>query len=220
MKGIHREGFSWIFKSLLILVPLLIIAWLWPLIPAWLAWGISVLGIFWLVVLIQFFRVPIRRFDPHPDFVLAPADGKVVVVEKTRENEWLGEDCMQISIFMSPVNVHINWYPIDGKIAYSAYHPGKYLVAWHPKSSELNERSSVGMEGRQGHRILLRQVAGVLARKIKCYAEEGKQVRQQDQMGFIKFGSRVDLFLPADSEILVQPGQKTMGGVTALARLP
>lgn len=217
MKGIHKEGFSWISFALLA-------ALLWSglhyfvNLPPWVYWPVFAFNIFWILVLVQFFRIPARTPRLDPARLISPADGKVVVVEKVRVNEWLnGEDYIQISVFMSPVNVHINWYPVNGKVDYFKYHPGKYLVAWHPKSSELNERSAVGITLENGDKMLMRQVAGVLARKICCYARTGSDAKQGGQMGFIKFGSRVDLFIPAHWEVLVKPGDMVKGTITALA---
>lgn len=217
MKGIHKEGFSWISKITIALLTLNGVHYFMPL-PIGVYLGMMALGLFWLVVLLQFFRVPARTpvIDAHR--LISPADGKVVVVEPVEVEEWLGGQKMrQISVFMSPINVHINWYPLPGKVDYFKYHPGQYLVAWHPKSSTLNERSAVGLTLADGQKILFRQIAGMLARKIICYAKTGDEAVQGKQMGFIKFGSRVDLFIPMDWEVLVMPGDKVTGSVTALA---
>jgi phosphatidylserine decarboxylase len=148
--------------------------------------------------------------------ITAPADGKVVVVEHTEQEEYQMGACIQVSIFMSIHDVHINYFPVSGTIAYKLYHPGSYLVARHPKSSQLNERSSLGIETAHG-RLLVRQVAGYVARRIRCYAEEGTIALQGNEMGFIKFGSRLDLFLPQNTNILVKPGQRVIGGITPVA---
>ena len=176
--------------------------------------GVSI--VFYLIVL-QFFRIPIFEIQKDADKLLAPADGKVVVVEETHEDEYLKSKRKQISIFMSPVNVHVNRMPVAGVISYFKYHPGKYLVAWHPKSSTENERTTVVARMNNGTEILFRQIAGALARRIKWYVKEGQQLNQGDEFGFIKFGSRVDIFLPLDAQVLVKPGDVTRGGKTVLA---
>jgi phosphatidylserine decarboxylase len=150
---------------------------------------------------------------------VAPCDGKVVVIEATREDEVFKEEVRQISIFMSPLNVHVNRYPIGGEVEYAKYHPGKYLVAWHPKSSTENERTTV-VVAQNGVRILFRQIAGALARRIVLYAKEGDKASTGGEMGFIKFGSRMDIFVPLDAEIAVDLNQKTVGGKTVIARIP
>jgi phosphatidylserine decarboxylase len=179
--------------------------------------GIS-LGVFGFLV--SFFRKPDRTVaEINAANILSPCDGKVVVIEKVTENEFLKEECIQVSIFMSPLNVHINWYPTNGDVIYSKYHPGKYLVAWHPKASLENERTSVCL-GFSGKKILIRQIAGALARRIVCYAKEGDAAKQGQEMGFIKFGSRVDLYLPLDAQIEVKPGDVVSGNRSVIARLP
>ena len=182
---------------------------------------ISGLSIGFFAFILHFFRSPNVRVNLNEKQILAPADGKVVVIEKTREDEYFdGEEKIQISIFMSPLNVHVNRNPVTGLIKYFKYHPGKYLVAWHPKSSTENERTTLVYEVHKGVEILVRQIAGALARRIKWYVEEEQSVIQGKEFGFIKFGSRVDLFLPLDAEVKVSPGQVTKGGVTILAELP
>lgn len=174
--------------------------------------------VFYLLFL-QFFRSPVFAIQKNARQVLAPADGKVVVIEETDETEYLKSRRRQVSIFMSPVNVHVNRMPVSGQISYFKYHPGKYLVAWHPKSSVENERTTVVARMKNGNEILFRQIAGALARRIKWYVQEGQNLEQGDEFGFIKFGSRVDLFLPLDAKILVTPGQVTKGGRTVIAEL-
>jgi phosphatidylserine decarboxylase len=169
-----------------------------------------------LVLVFRFFRIPRRRMKIQRGAVMAPADGKVVAIEKVRENEYFNDDRIQVSIFMSIHNVHINWFPIGGKIEYFKYHPGKYLLARHPKSSELNERTSVVISNEQTE-ILVRQIAGYVARRIISYTTPGKSVEQSSEMGFIRFGSRLDVFLPVDANIRVAIGDTTIGGVTAIA---
>lgn len=173
--------------------------------------------IFFLVV--QFFRVPSRTIHQNDKQIVAPCDGKVVVIEEVVESEYFKGPRRQVSIFMSPLNVHINWNPISGVIQYFKYHPGLYLVAWHPKSSTENERTTVVIRNRQGVEVLFRQIAGAAARRIRWYVKEGDKVEQSTEMGFIKFGSRVDLFLPLDADIKVNLQDKTVGSVTVIAEL-
>ncbi|MFT6972737.1 MAG: phosphatidylserine decarboxylase [Roseivirga sp.] len=169
---------------------------------------------------LQFFRNPEVKIELNEKQILCPADGKVVVIEKTPENEYFkGKERIQVSIFMSPVNVHVNRNPVTGLIKYFKYHEGKYLVAWHPKSSTENERTTIVYQIHKGVEILVRQVAGAAARRIKCYVQENQSVIQGKEFGFIKFGSRVDLYLPLDAEIKVELGQITKGGKTVIAEL-
>lgn len=176
----------------------------------------GILGIVFLIVL-QFFRSPRRHITIDDQKVISAADGKVVVIEKTIENEYFKDERIQVSVFMSPINVHVNRYPVSGTIDFFKYHPGKYLVAWHPKSSTENERTTVVIGTRSHGQILLRQIAGALARRVVCYSKEGENVVQGSEMGFIKFGSRVDFFLPLDAKIEVKIGDKVKGGKTVLA---
>lgn len=178
--------------------------------------GVSI--VFYLLIL-QFFRHPSITIIKNPQHILAPADGKVVVIEEADEPEYLKRRCKQISIFMSPVNVHVNRMPAGGTISYYRYHAGTYLVAWHPKSSTENERTTVVVKTLNGTEILFRQIAGALARRIKCYVTAGQQVEQGQEFGFIKFGSRVDLYLPLTADVCVTVGQKTTGGKTIIARI-
>ncbi len=172
---------------------------------------------FWLFIL-SFFRIPSRVHTIQEGAVIAPADGEVVVIEEVQADEYFTDRRIQVSIFMSPLNVHVNRNPVSGQVVYSQYHPGKYLVAWHPKSSTENERHSV-VYSTQGKEILVKQIAGALAKRIVNYLKPGQQVKQTEEMGFIKFGSRVDLLLPLDAKILVKLGDKPQGGVTVLATL-
>lgn len=169
-----------------------------------------------LLIIISFFRVPKRIYTQRNDQIIAPADGKVVVIEEIFDEEYFKDRRLQVSIFMSPFNVHLNRYPTNGKIKYTKYHPGKYLVAWHPKSSTKNERHSIVID-HNGQEILVKQVAGALAKRIVNYAVAGNAVQQNSEMGFIKFGSRVDLLLPLHTKTLVTLNQKVLGGVTPLA---
>lgn len=175
------------------------------------------LATFIMITILQFFRNPSRRKLLMDDSIIAPADGKVVVIEEINEPEYFKGKARQISIFMSPINVHINWYPVSGEVVYSKYHPGKYLVAWHPKSSTENERHSVVVRHPKYGDILIRQIAGALARRVVNYSEVGSQVNQGDELGFIKFGSRVDVIIPLDAKVDVELDQKSAGAQTILA---
>lgn len=214
MIKIHREGRWIVLITISLLLALVILTALF--LPYQLNYLSSVISLLVLIMVLRFFRVPARRPFLDERTITAPSDGKVVVVEQVHQSEYLDCACMQVSIFMSIHDVHINYYPVSGRIAYQKYHPGKYLVARHPKSSKLNERSSVGIETPHG-RLLVSQIAGYVARRICCYAEEGARAGQGDEMGFIKFGSRLDLFLPLDARIMVEPGQKVIGGITPIA---
>ena len=180
---------------------------------------VLVLSIIVFFLVLQFFRHPDRAItESGTDIVYAPADGKVVVIEEAYEPEYFQDKRLQISIFMSPINVHVNRNPVGGEVKYYKYHPGKYLVAWHPKSSTENERTTVVID--TGHtEILLRQIAGAMAKRIRNYLRVGQRVEQGSEMGFIKFGSRVDLFLPLDAKVEVQIGQKVLGNRTVIARV-
>ena len=170
-----------------------------------------------LVLILQFFRNPKRKTQINDSLIISPVDGKVVAVEKVYEKEYFRDDRIQVSIFMSPLNVHVTRYAIGGIIKFSKYHPGKYLVAWHPKSSELNERTTVVIENENFGRILYRQIAGAIAKRIVNYAKVNSKVVQGEDAGFIKFGSRVDLFLPLDSKIKVKINQMVVGGIDTIA---
>lgn len=186
----------------------------------WLHWLLLIASVVFFFLIVQFFRVPTRVVTSDENRVIAPCDGKVVVIEEVVENEYFQGPRRQISIFMSPLNVHVNWNPISGVVKYFKYHPGLYLVAWHPKSSTDNERTTTVIRTPQGVDILFRQIAGAVARRIRWYVKEGDKVQQSTQMGFIKFGSRVDVFVPLDAEIKVNLNDKTVGSVTILAELP
>lgn len=202
---------------------LLVINWaIWHFWPAmeWLNMLILIASLVFFLLIVQFFRVPTRVVTTSESRIVAPCDGKVVVIEEVVENEYFKGPRRQISIFMSPLNVHVNWNPISGVVQYFKYHPGLYLVAWHPKSSTENERTTTVIRTPQGVEVLFRQIAGAVARRIRWYVKEGDRVQQSTQMGFIKFGSRVDVFLPLDAEIKVNLNDKTVGSVTVLAELP
>ncbi len=216
---IHKEGYKIIGVSILILSAIATGIYFIPDSLKWLKvllWFGS-LVMFFLVL--QFFRHPMRRPTKESDTIISPADGRVVVIEEITENEYFKDKRIQVSIFMSPLNVHINWYPVKGKVVYSKYHPGTFLVAWHPKSSTDNERTTVVVEDEKGRKIMIRQIAGAVARRIVCYSKEGDIVEQGDQLGFIKFGSRVDLILPPDSEILAELEFKPQGSISRIAKL-
>ncbi len=184
-----------------------------------LKWIIYTLSFLLFVIILQFFRSPSFAITTHNQHVICPADGKVVVIEEVDEPEFLKDKRIQISVFMSPVNVHVNRNPIAGIVKYFKYHPGKYLVAWHPKSSTENERTTIAIENESGVTVLFRQIAGALARRIVWYVKEGQEVEQGAQFGFIKFGSRVDIFLPLGTKVNVNLGDKVKGGRTILAEL-
>lgn len=214
----HKEGYPSLIIVIMIDAVLLFLAYQFKEITALKLLLIGIAG-FLLILILQFFRSPVRQWTRNDNSIISPADGKIVVIEKTFENEYLQSECIQISIFMSPVNVHVNRYPISGKILYYKYHPGKKLVAWHPKSSTENERTTVVIEHSSGKKIIVRQIAGLLARRIVCYARENENTVQTNEMGFIKFGSRVDVFVPTGCEILVKLNDTVKGGITELAKL-
>lgn len=213
---IHKEGYTIIAITVLLLAVLNgVFFYFFPHQIILLTIVVLISLVFFFLIL-QFFRSPKRNQTIGERLVVAPCDGKVVVIEQTIENEYFKDKRLQVSIFMSPVNVHINWYPLSGIVKYLRYHEGKYLVAWHPKASTENERTTMVID-KGGFTILLRQIAGALAKRIVYYPHENDMVKQGSELGFIKFGSRVDLYLPTDAKIKVDIGQKTVGGVTVLA---
>ncbi len=183
----------------------------------WIRMAIQLFALFFLIIILQFFRNPNRDLVANENVITAPVDGKVVVIEEVFESEYFKDKRLQVSIFMSPINVHVTRYACSGKINFSKYHPGKFLVAWHPKASEENERTTVVIENKAFGEVLYRQIAGALARRIVNYAEAGMQVTQGHDAGFIKFGSRVDLFFPIGTKINVELGQKAIGNRTIIA---
>lgn len=217
--SIHREGHGIIIVTGLIAVainlPLAIITK-----STFLAVMVALLSTVVILAFISFFRIPHRDFRLENNKIIAPADGRVVVIEQVEEGEYFKDKRIQVSIFMSPANVHVNRSPVSGVVTYQKYHPGQYLVAWHPKSSEKNERNTVVIEHQDGIEILIRQIAGKLARKIRYYVSEGDSIDQANEFGFIKFGSRVDLFLPLGTVIDVDLKQKVKGGITVIGTLP
>lgn len=178
-----------------------------------------IVSLFLFVIVVQFFRKPNRTTSINPKHIIAPADGKVVVIEEVVETEYFKGPRRQVSIFMSPLNVHINFNPISGIVTYVKYHAGKYLVAWHPKSSTENERTTIVVKHHNGTEVLFRQIAGAMARRICWYVNEGQSVEQGSEFGFIKFGSRIDIYLPLDAKILVNIDDKPFGGETVIAEL-
>ena len=214
----HREGYKIIMVTLLILAGINLASHsLFG--EAHLATKIIlIISLVFFILILQFFRNPARNTVMNENHVIAPADGTVVVIEEVEEPEYFKDKRKQISIFMSPVNVHVNRNPISGIVKYAKYHPGKYLVAWHPKSSTENERTTVVIAGSRAE-VLFRQIAGALAKRIVYYVKEGQEVKQGDEMGFIKFGSRIDIYLPLTATVNVQLQQKTRGGETVVATL-
>ncbi|WP_044403279.1 phosphatidylserine decarboxylase family protein [Lacinutrix sp. Hel_I_90] len=214
----HKEGHKIVVITFIIVIALVLlvdrfiyVSWL-----QYLLFAIS--GIF-LFLILQFFRNPKRNLFSGDHAVVSPVDGKVVVIEEVFEKEYFKDKRLQVSVFMSPINVHVTRYPIAGKIAFSKYHPGKYLVAWHPKASEENERTTVVIESKSYGKVLYRQIAGALAKRIVNYAKEGELVTQGSDSGFIKFGSRVDLYLPIGTNIKVELNQKVRGGESIIAEM-
>lgn len=215
----HKEGQKIILITFFIVSAIVLVSQYYVDVQ-WLRWLLQITSIIVLVLILQFFRNPKRVVNPDFDKIIAPVDGKVVVIEEVEETEYFKGKRKQVSIFMSPINVHVTRYPASGTIKYSKYHPGKYLVAWHPKSSTDNERTTVVINTPKFGDILYRQIAGTLARRIVNYAEEGENIQQGEDAGFIKFGSRVDLFLPLDAAITVKLNQKVVGAKTCIAALP
>ncbi len=214
---IHREGKIIIPLTLILLLVLAVLSL--KFFQAVVAAGILLPFVTITFLVIWFFRVPSRKVVALPNLVIAPADGKIVVIEKTLETEYLKRECIQVSIFMSPLNVHQNVYPVSGTVSHTQYHKGKYLVAWHPKSSTENERSTVVVKTASGTEVLFRQIAGAVARRICTYAKVGDRAERGEEFGFIKFGSRVDIFLPVDAKILCKVGDISENKLTVLAEL-
>lgn len=213
---LHREGTPTLLLVLAITCFALFAAWSWG--PGWLAWLVTVLMLVVFGIVVWFFRVPTRTPTQDDSAIVSPCDGRVVAIEEVNEPEYFKDNRLQVSIFMSPLNVHINFDPVSGTTRYYKYHPGKYLVAWHPKSSTENERSTVVVEHPKYGAILFRQIAGALARRICTYSREGQPARQGAEFGFIKFGSRVDLFLPCDAAVQVRIGDVVQGSTSVIAR--
>ena len=212
----HKEGGKIILIATTLTVAFLLLADTF-ITTFWLKKAVEITILLFLLLILQFFRNPVRTVEINDNHIIAPVDGKVVVIEEVFEGEYFKDKRLQVSIFMSPINVHVTRYALNGIIKFSKYHPGKFLVAWHPKASEENERTTVVIENRVFGEVLYRQIAGALARRIVNYAEEGMQVIQGTDAGFIKFGSRVDLFLPLGTKINVKLNDKAIGGKTIIA---
>jgi phosphatidylserine decarboxylase len=214
----HKEGAKIIFVSVIITVLLFLFV-DYTVSIEWLRVTLLLIVLGFLVLVLQFFRNPKRNTPINPNHIISSVDGKVVVIEEVFENEYFNDKVRMVSVFMSPLNVHVTRYPISGKVVYSKYHPGKYLVAWHPKASEENERTTVVVENETFGKVMYRQIAGALAKRIVNYAKEGGVAKQGADAGFIKFGSRVDIYLPLKAEVKVTLGQKVKGGVDVIAEI-
>ena len=214
----HKEGFKIIINTFLLCAAIALLA-EYRIDHFWIQKSVQILSVVILVLVLQFFRNPKRVTSVNDRHIISPVDGKVVIVEEVYEKEYFKDKRVQVSIFMSPLNVHVTRYAICGSVVFSKYHPGKYLVAWHPKSSVLNERTTVVVENKSVGQILYRQIAGAVARRIVNYAKVGDQAVQGADAGFIKFGSRVDLFLPIGMKINVQKNQIVKGGVDCIAEV-
>ncbi len=216
---IHKEGYKILAFGLLILLVLnVIVSIIWADLII-LKWAFFICSFMLYIFLLFFFRLPTRFFETDPGLIYAPADGKVVVIEETMENEYFKDLRLQVSIFMSPFNMHSNRYPVSGTVKYVCYHPGHNMVAWHPKSSELNERSTIVIKTNEGTEVMIRQIAGAVARRIVTYAKENVDVHQGDELGFIKFGSRVDIFLPLGTEIEIPILQQVKANKSVIAKI-
>lgn len=213
----HKEGYTSLAITILFIFIINAVADYYDA-PASVKWILYIFSAFLFITIVQFFRSPTKNISVEDNIILCPADGKVVVIEETEETEYFNDKRIQVSIFMSPVNVHVNRNPISGIVSYFKYHPGKFLVAWHPKSSTANERTTVVIKHQNNTEVLFRQIAGALARRIVWYIKAGDAVTQGSEFGFIKFGSRVDLFLPLGTKIDVNINDKVVGGKTIIAR--
>ncbi len=216
---IHHEGTNILIVTLIFILAAIVPLWIWVRPIAWPVASTLVLGVLYFL-LVNFFRSPRRLFKgEETDVVVASADGKVVALEETFEDEYLHAPAIQLSVFMSILNVHANWFPVNGEVIYTKHHPGRFMAAYLPKSSTENERSTVVIRTPDGQLVLVRQIAGAMARRIVTYARPGDEASIHDHMGFIKFGSRVDIYLPLGTETLVNIGDTTIGGVTEVGRL-
>ncbi|MEI6047819.1 MAG: phosphatidylserine decarboxylase family protein [Bacteroidota bacterium] len=216
---IHKEGYKILAFGLIALLVLNIIVNIIWLDIVLLRWAFLVCSLMFYIFILFFFRLPVRTLEPDSGLIYAPADGKVVVIEETMEDEYFKDMRLQVSIFMSPFNMHSNRYPVSGRIKYVGYHHGQNMVAWHPKSSELNERSTIVIETKEGAEILIRQIAGAVARRIVTYSKENQDVMQGDELGFIKFGSRVDVFLPVGTEVEIPILQQVKANKSIIAKI-
>ncbi len=217
--AIHREGYKILFFGLIVLLAVNVVVFLFLSDKTLVKWLFLAFSLLFYIFILFFFRLPERNLEPDPGLVYAPADGKVVVIEEAEEKEYFRDTRLQVSIFMSPFNMHSNRYPVSGRIIYVGYHPGNYMVAWHPKSSELNERTTTVIQTESGEEILVRQIAGAVARRIVTYSKENQDVKQGDELGFIKFGSRVDIFLPPGTRIEVPILQQVKANKSIIARI-
>ncbi|MGC1391206.1 MAG: phosphatidylserine decarboxylase family protein [Bacteroidales bacterium] len=216
---IHKEGYKILAFGLITLLILnIIVSIIWSD-SGFVKWAFFVCSFMLYIFLLFFFRLPVRSLETDPGLIYAPADGKVVVIEETMENEYFKDMRLQVSIFMSPFNMHSNRYPVSGKIQYVCYHPGQNMVAWHPKSSELNERSTIVIITSKGTEVMVRQIAGAVARRIVTYAKVNVDVLQGDELGFIKFGSRVDVFLPLGTEVEIPILQQVKANKSIIAKI-
>lgn len=217
---LHREGYGIILSTLLVaaIATAVLLVYVHKSYPI-LFWILESLIVTFVFLIVQFFRIPKREKIYQKNDIICPADGKIVVIEETLENEFFKDKRIQISIFMSPLNVHANYSPLSGKVVFSKYHQGKFLVAWHPKSSEENERTTFVVRHENGEKVLFRQIAGALARRICYYIEDGQSINTSDEFGFIKFGSRIDVFLPLGTKINVKIGDKVKAKITKIGTL-
>ncbi|VXB02471.1 Phosphatidylserine decarboxylase proenzyme [Flavobacterium sp. 9AF] len=212
----HKEGAKIILITLAIVVAVIFASDFITI--QWLRISVIILAVVFLILILQFFRNPTREIENSDNHILAPVDGKVVVIEEVYEPEYFKDNRLMVSIFMSPINVHVTRYALNGVVKYSKYHPGKFLVAWHPKASEENERTTVVINNRVYGEVMYRQIAGALAKRIINYAKEGMRAVQGKDAGFIKFGSRVDIYLPLGTDVNVKLGQKAIGGKTVICK--
>lgn len=217
MTAIHREGTYLLLTALGVLVALNLVVIKAVPMARWGAITLVIASVLLYLWMLYFFRNPSRDIIAQPQAILSPADGKIVAIQKVYEDEYMQKECIQVSIFMSPFNVHVNRSPISGTIQYFKYHPGKYLVAFHPKSSTKNERTTVVVKRQDGMQLLFRQIAGFVARRIVFYPQAGDMLSQGQEVGFIKFGSRLDVFLPLDAQVVVNLGETVQGGISILA---
>ncbi|MFZ4521427.1 MAG: phosphatidylserine decarboxylase family protein [Bacteroidales bacterium] len=216
---IHREGYKTIIIAFLFVAAVLLSINNILTDQTWFHYTMYVIGLWFFIMIVRFFRSPKRTANTGDKVILCPADGKIVVIERTIEPEYFKDERIQVSIFMSATNVHVNWFPVAGEIVYYYYHPGKHMVAFNPKASLENERATTVIQYEGNKRILVRQIAGAMARRIKCYPKVGEPVLQGDELGFIKFGSRVDLLLPVDTILNIKLGQKVTGKHTIIGHL-
>lgn len=220
---IHKEGIEGVRLNTAIFALIIAVVTTTGLVYDWAWWALAIVDAFllWRILfVIRFFRDPERPLVQDAGGVFSPADGKVVVIEEVDEPEVMGGRCIQLSVYMNFYNVHVNWAPVGGEVTYVDHYNGEFVLAWRPKSSHLNEHTTIGVRTEGGHKVMFRQIAGWIARRIVCYPKVGDRVAQNSKFGFIKFGSRVDVFLPLGSEVMVELGQKVVGSQTMLARLP